>query len=297
MDNRDQKNRLGRNDPCWCGSGVKFKRCHLNRHRDSPPSRQEVITRFRKTYGKKYCLHPQASKVSCSSRIVQAHTIQRNGGLSRIARSGVVYTLRPNFTHRVGDDGLPQLTSMGTREASTFTGFCGFHDHRTFEPIENHPFESIPQHTFLLGYRALCRELFMKKSQLEFTPYVLSLDKGRSLQGQVAFQDTYRAFSEGVALGARDLSYHKSLYDGVLLSSDFASVCYYVVRFANVPDVMCSGARQVEYDFDGNVLQRLGNLAKVPDQVALSLIATETGGQQCLIGWVKAKCADDCSSP
>ena len=20
--------RLGRNDPCWCGSGKKFKRCH-----------------------------------------------------------------------------------------------------------------------------------------------------------------------------------------------------------------------------------------------------------------------------
>ncbi len=21
--------RLGRNDPCWCGSGKKYKRCHL----------------------------------------------------------------------------------------------------------------------------------------------------------------------------------------------------------------------------------------------------------------------------
>ena len=22
-------NKLGRNDPCWCGSGKKFKRCHF----------------------------------------------------------------------------------------------------------------------------------------------------------------------------------------------------------------------------------------------------------------------------
>jgi uncharacterized protein YecA (UPF0149 family) len=22
------KNKLGRNDPCWCGSGKKFKKCH-----------------------------------------------------------------------------------------------------------------------------------------------------------------------------------------------------------------------------------------------------------------------------
>ncbi len=21
--------RLGRNDPCWCGSGLKYKQCHL----------------------------------------------------------------------------------------------------------------------------------------------------------------------------------------------------------------------------------------------------------------------------
>ncbi|PZS12139.1 MAG: hypothetical protein DLM64_05595, partial [Solirubrobacterales bacterium] len=24
----DQAEQLGRNDPCWCGSGAKFKKCH-----------------------------------------------------------------------------------------------------------------------------------------------------------------------------------------------------------------------------------------------------------------------------
>jgi preprotein translocase subunit SecA len=24
----DSEHELGRNDPCWCGSGKKFKRCH-----------------------------------------------------------------------------------------------------------------------------------------------------------------------------------------------------------------------------------------------------------------------------
>ena len=23
-----EKQKLGRNDPCWCGSGKKYKRCH-----------------------------------------------------------------------------------------------------------------------------------------------------------------------------------------------------------------------------------------------------------------------------
>jgi preprotein translocase subunit SecA len=24
----DEEHQVGRNDPCWCGSGKKFKRCH-----------------------------------------------------------------------------------------------------------------------------------------------------------------------------------------------------------------------------------------------------------------------------
>jgi preprotein translocase subunit SecA len=24
----DEEQQIGRNDPCWCGSGKKFKRCH-----------------------------------------------------------------------------------------------------------------------------------------------------------------------------------------------------------------------------------------------------------------------------
>jgi preprotein translocase subunit SecA len=24
----NERDKIGRNDPCWCGSGKKFKRCH-----------------------------------------------------------------------------------------------------------------------------------------------------------------------------------------------------------------------------------------------------------------------------
>lgn len=27
----DDARRLGRNEPCWCGSGKKYKHCHLER--------------------------------------------------------------------------------------------------------------------------------------------------------------------------------------------------------------------------------------------------------------------------
>jgi preprotein translocase subunit SecA len=25
---KDEKEKIGRNDPCWCGSGKKYKKCH-----------------------------------------------------------------------------------------------------------------------------------------------------------------------------------------------------------------------------------------------------------------------------
>src|ERR1039458_7112377 len=36
---------LGRNDPCWCGSGKKYKKCHLEsdeKSRLAPPSPEEA---------------------------------------------------------------------------------------------------------------------------------------------------------------------------------------------------------------------------------------------------------------
>ncbi|MBN8247774.1 MAG: SEC-C domain-containing protein [Verrucomicrobia bacterium] len=32
--------KIGRNDPCPCGSGLKFKKCCLNRPMTAPESRQ-----------------------------------------------------------------------------------------------------------------------------------------------------------------------------------------------------------------------------------------------------------------
>jgi hypothetical protein len=123
--------RLGRNDPCWCGSGKKFKKCHLNREAAPPRTIQEVIETGQMAYAQKLCLHPDAS--TCKRGIIKAHSVQRNGGLSAIAVRGKVYGIREN---NVGDlsktNGLLAPKLVGAGNASTFTGMCGFHDDETF---------------------------------------------------------------------------------------------------------------------------------------------------------------------
>jgi len=43
---------------------------------------------------------------------------------------------------------LPTAKLMGINVASTFTGFCSYHDNLIFEPIEKQPFQNSLQQIF-----------------------------------------------------------------------------------------------------------------------------------------------------
>jgi hypothetical protein len=136
----------GRNSLCWCGSGIKYKSCHLRRDKASPFTLQGPAALNRRSFGKKYCLHPNASIQNCSPTIAKAHTIQRNGGLSKIARLGHVYTLKQVITK-----GRTELNSslVGIREASTFTGFAILTILLYLDPLRQHHFKAMAS---LLSY-------------------------------------------------------------------------------------------------------------------------------------------------
>lgn len=276
---------LGRNDLCWCGSGKKYKYCHLNRERQLPPTQQEIYEYEKRIFNKRYCLYPEASAMNCSGDIIKAHTIQRNGGLSRIARNGHVYCFKPERLRTLTDGELWSPDLIGLKAASTFTGFCGLHDNAVFEPIEKHPFQSNPQHAFLLGYRAISREYYLKRAQYQLMPVLLSLDKGKNETEQLELQEIGQLYGLGVEAGLRDLEYHKSEYDKVLINSDFSRVYYYVVRLNKTPEVMCSGSIAVEFDFEGHLLQDLADTTTTMDQITFSLIATDEGGAA-VFSWV-----------
>jgi SEC-C motif-containing protein len=270
--------KIGRNDPCWCGSGLKYKKCHWNRVREKPVQEYEIRNELRKLFNQKYCLHPDASPHTCGRRIVKAHTIQRKGGLNRIAGNGHVYTFLLGPTHAKGRDtvALPEL--IGINEASTFMGFCNFHDNKTFEPIENDTFESNQHHAFLLAYRAICREVYEIASAPEMVTLFRSLDKGRSASEQKNLQETLDAFKSSFDNDFREIQLYKTAYDRALQRSDFSEVRYYVVRFDCIPDVLCSGAMHPQFEFQGTLLQDLRTYGTLPDHLSFSLITTDTGG-------------------
>jgi len=135
-----------------------MKKSHQDRNRVSPPNPWEVGRQLEDS--KKYCLHPAASARACNGSIVKAHSVQE-AMLRRIAKYGHVYTSDARMSTLVKTGGIVSYRSVGVNEASTFTGFCGVHDDRTFKPIEKSGFIASHEHCFLLAYRVQSAENFL----------------------------------------------------------------------------------------------------------------------------------------
>ena len=272
--------KLGRNDRCWCGSGKKYKRCHLDREAQQPLEKQEVLHRFYRTYQEGACLHPNAGTATCAGKTVKAHTIQRNGGLNRIASQGHVYSVLKHgrmFSESRRDPNS-KPNRVGIREASTFTGFCALHDNELFAPIEKQPFCRSSKQIALLGYRAICHELYMKDRDLACSDIRRDSDKGKPLgYQQVTQRDNYLR-DLGIGKAIKEIDLLKSRYDEVLLEESFDTLGYYVVEFGKAPEVMCSAIHQSTHDFSGNRIHQLGRLGVPADWLTFSLTATDDGG-------------------
>ena len=272
------RRKLGRNAPCWCGSGEKYKRCHLNRDRQEPIKWWDASKKLKEAFGAKDCLVPAPLKGDCSPVVVRAHSVPRGGSLSQIARDGHVYSFIPSLDNLIRHDGVVPAELVGVKKASTFTGFCSVHDNAIFAPLEQERFNGSQEHCFLLGYRALARELFTKTALASLSPLRGELDRGRSPDQQLAIQKRKVWFDIGASAGLRDNQFHKDNYDHVLLSRDFASVRAYVIELESAPPIMCSGGIFPEQDFDGNDLQDLGDLSMTPDVLNFSSFYGGEGG-------------------
>jgi hypothetical protein len=80
------------------------------------------------------CLYPK-----CEGKAVKCHSQQKMHQLESIAEDGIVFTQSNSFKSFIGktlEDPL-SIVSMGISKASTFDGFCSYHDHFLFDPIEN----------------------------------------------------------------------------------------------------------------------------------------------------------------
>jgi len=278
--------KIGRNDPCWCGSGIKYKKCHLNRENQKAINQRVIHKQLSSFYDKKYCSIPKSMKHECSKRIVKAHSVSKKSSLKDISKNGhVLTTFKTISKDKITSKIVPK--QIGINIASTFTGFCSKHDKELFSPIEDKPFEITPYNCFLVAYRALARELFVKKSSSGTFDLIKDLDKGFSLVNQLSIQNAHQYFSKNNDLTTNDLKYMKSIYDLCLENNDFIPINHMIFQLNSIPKVMTSAIVAPPFDFQGQAVQELTTDPKdIPDYLAINVFSSNNVGY-IVISWLE----------
>jgi hypothetical protein len=265
----------GRNDPCWCGSGKKYKKCHRGLSEERRSTFGQIESRARKAWQRRECLHPSASPTVCT-KVIDAHTVQRSGALGQIVGSdNKVLTFFP-----IRPDALGRLKphSIGWRQASTFTGFCSVHD-AVFAPVEARPFTATPEQCFLLSYRAVCFELYQKRGSERSNPEVLDLiQRGIPAQRQREVHAMMTVMQAGTTKGREDAEAAKSLMDPQLLSGDYNGWEWYVVDFTGPIQIATCGGVSPNRDLAGRSLQTLHNVNQPGQWLTVNIVPRTNGG-------------------
>lgn len=246
---------IGRNDRCWCGSGKKFKHCHLRRGLETPRPFEAIVDEARRAGAYQTCLHPLASKANCG-KVISAHTLQRSRVLREITdSSNHVLTFYPMEGTR---DGRLQLHRRGWRQSSTFAAFCDKHDGATFAPLEDRPFSATREQIFLIGYRALCWELYQKQRVIRASPVLRDLlDRGKPEEVQRIIQGQLGVQRQGFEKGLAEATRVKELMDQALLSGDFADFETLRIDFDGPVGVAATGGVTPNRTISGVPLQTL----------------------------------------
>jgi len=267
----------GRNVPCWCGSGKKYKHCH--RDKKSEPSVAshtliQTLGSFKKT---KKCSVPESLLQECSNKIINAHTVSKSSSLKAIAKDGHVLKISVKLKNNTAPEIV--LDEVGINSASTFSGFCSIHDKKLFSPIEDESFRATPLRCFLVTYRGLSKELFSKGYASKVYELMKTLDRSKGLDQQVAIQAESSYFGGNNELTTSDLIYIKSRLDTMLISNDYSGLNYAVFTLSSPPPIMGSAMVGPTFDFNGNKAQDISSSpGDIPDYLAINSFSSEGKG-------------------
>jgi SEC-C motif len=274
---------MGRNELCWCKSGLKWKKCHYLRESQKPDPRSRLLHEFEKQKTLGVCLHGEAP-VGCDNKIIRSHTVQRNGSLSAIAEDGHVYSGRDLSRSGISNGVERALALIGVANASTFKGFCSFHDNDTFRAADTAT-KASKEVAFQLAYRALAYEVFMKMIALPTMEAIRDrIDRGLEFERQAKTQIELSFAIQGFRAGLVEHQQHKLGYDRLLAGLWRTEFSGCIVKLDGVLPVVSSGTFFPEFDFDGNALQSMENDLGQLSLLSFNIVVID-GQTTAIFGW------------
>jgi hypothetical protein len=268
--------KIGRNDLCPCGSGKKYKKCCLGKADDpeflNPANFIKSYKEIKREARIKQCLYPNHKE--CSEKIIGAHSIQNNKILKRISTDGKVYMPCPK-----ADNPFAIMTSYGRKEASVFTGFCGYHDKMLFAPIEDRDFSATEEQIFLYVYRCFAIEYHKKQEVLQMQNSIYR--RRPSLINAPGFESPFK----GMELAINDFDVEKKAFDQALISQKYDILTSIVWQFNGFSNFAGSGFEAPTTDLDGNPIQDLLDFSKKVGHIFYSVFP-ENDAVYAIIAWL-----------
>lgn len=270
---------LGRNDKCWCNSGLKYKKCHLDRDRETPVSKAEALKFSKSNSQRKACYAPASMHEDCDKRIVQAHTLSKSSSLKAIADPGNhVMGVVMNLPSLMRNNGRWVPEKIGINQASTFTGFCAVHDRILFSCLENEKFTGTDEQCFALMFRSLSKEIYAKEGGWRSSDFAKNADKGKLLAEQLYIQELVSLHQSGLNAAITELNNIKTSLDRILLSRQFSEIESVIFTFSEPLPIAVSSILSPERDFDGTKIQDLNDLTVSAEQVCFNAFSGEGKG-------------------
>ncbi|TKW66518.1 MAG: SEC-C domain-containing protein [Paracoccus denitrificans] len=272
-----------RNQPCWCGSGKKYKNCHLDRDVQPKENRWAALDLNRKAFSQKKCFARDVGLGDCEGGVIKAHTVSRGPNLARIAKNGHVLRYRTTSSEMNGNGGNLSFKRIGIKDASVFHGFCRKHDREIFSCIENEVFTGRPDQCLAIAYRTMSRELYGKDASSHLRETLRDADKGSQPFQQFIFQKMLDEMDTGNEAARRE---HKATHDALtaaVVASRTDMLSSLIFEFAAPIPFMFAGAWVPLTDLHGAELQK-GYVDELLEQVFVSSFAGESSAMIC-ISW------------
>lgn len=128
-------------------------------------------------------------------------------------------------------------------------GFCNTHDAELFADLETVQFTGNAKQCFLIGYRALCHEVYQKRAVNVAHPILReNLDKERPKEEQEEIQNLLSVFVLGTEKGDEEINALKRIYDVPVQTMIFPKLNYAVISFDG--DISVASTGVVSPDFD-----------------------------------------------
>lgn len=193
-------------------------------------------------------------KDECKGPIKQSHSIQRNRRLAiiegKVNGNSCIYSFSNPIPSK--DTLFNDLAPLGKNEASTFYGFCDYHDSVLFAPVENNEFDASPKHCFLHSYRAFAHSYHTEKEAMRLFSHVypkIPLFKNVLFKG---LDEKKRDFD--------DYTQQKMIIDSAIENADYNRLKYFIFEKEGLFPIACSANITPPVSYNNNVLNNFDDI-------------------------------------